>query len=204
MNIHGKTFVVAIFLLLHTACYASNSQLIPDAVKECSRCHTLTGNSTNPRYPKLAGQHADYLRKQLSAFQQGQTGPRPQPIMSAIASKLSNEDINTLAAYFARQKPEAGFAQNWQLDLGRKIYQGGLLDKGIPACSACHHPAGAGNAPANFPRLSGQHAAYIMKQLQNFKQQTRHNDARKIMQDIAAKMSPEEMKAVANYISGLH
>lgn len=203
-----KNLVNGIFILL--ILFKVNESLAawlpvaPPKTKLCGRCHGDEGKSTNPRYPKLAGQHKDYLIKQLHNFQVGQQGPRNNPLMMTIANQLSDTDIIQLASYFAYQQPSIGSAQKATLDLGRRLYQGGDRKQGIPACSACHGPAGEGNPSAKFPRLAGQHPRYIVRQLQNFQLHQRHNDPQQIMQDIASKMSPEQMAAVANYVSGVH
>lgn len=196
-----KSLIIVALLLIYIPSFAAWSLAPPQTVKLCSRCHGLEGKSTNPRYPKLAGQGGDYIIKQLWEFKNGY---RKQPLMSTIADKLTFEEIIQLANYFSDQSPSFGFAKPGNIALGKRLYQGGDVSKGIPACSACHGPAGNGNSTAMFPRLGGQHAAYIVKQLQKFQQGERQNDPSEIMRDISRKISMDEMVAVANYISGLH
>ncbi len=167
----------------------------------CAACHGADGNSTVATFPKLAGQNAPYLMKQLHDFK---SGARKNATMSAMAAPLSDQDIDNLAAYFASQKMSTGTADKALVAKGEKIYRGGNTATGVAACMACHGPTGAGNPAAHFPHLAGQHAQYIVAQLEAFKSGARANDAGKMMREIASKMSDEEMKAVASYIEGLH
>ncbi len=155
-----------------------------------------------PTFPKLAGQHAEYITKQLADFQ---SGARTDPTMTAMAAPLSQQDIADLAAYFAGNTVSIGSAADAEkAAIGQKIYQGGDKTKGISACMACHGPAGSGNPGAKFPALSGQHSAYVIKALKDFRSGTRANDPAKMMRDVAAKMSDSDIEAVAEYIAGLH
>lgn len=167
----------------------------------CAACHGADGNSTVATFPKLAGQNAPYLMKQLHDFK---SGARKNATMSAMAAPLNDQDIDNLAAYYAAQKMSIGTADKALVAKGEKIYRGGNAATGVAACMACHGPTGAGNPAAHFPHLAGQHAQYIVAQLEAFKSGARSNDAGKMMRDIASKMSDEEMKAVASYIEGLH
>ncbi len=168
----------------------------------CAACHGADGNSTNPMYPKLAGQAAAYLAKQLRDFRQGL---RANPIMSPMAKPLSDQDIDDLAAYFSVQPVQMGSADEALLQAGQKLYRGGNTATGVSACMACHGPAGKGNAAARFPALASQHADYVAAQLAAFAAGDRTNDPGGMMRDIASRMSRQEMKAVAaGYISGLH
>jgi cytochrome c553 len=167
----------------------------------CVGCHGADGNSPAPANPKLASQHPDYLNKQLANFKSGE---RKNPIMMGMVAALSPEDMKNLAAYFGGQKQTPGAAKDKALALqGEKIYRGGIAAMGVPACSGCHGPAGSG-IPAMFPRLAGQHGEYIETQLKTFRTGERANDPGKMMQMVAMKMSDQDMKAVAEYISGLH
>lgn len=172
--------------------------------KMCATCHAEDGNAANPVWPKLAGQNAQYLSKELFDFRLGAKDGREDPVMTPVAQKLTDQDILDLAAYYQSLSCHIGTTDPKTLSLGQKLYRGGDLAKGIPACSACHSPNGYGNAPAAFPALSGQHADYVIAQLQAFKSGKRRNDLNHMMRDIAAKMSDEEMTAVANYVQGLH
>jgi len=169
----------------------------------CAACHGADGNSTNPQWPKLAGQHAAYIVKQLQDFKQGKT--RTNAIMAGMAASLSAQDMANLGAWFSSQAASPGYAsKSADLKLGKKIYRGGNAATGVPACMSCHGPGGAGNPNAGFPRLGGQHAQYVAGQLQNFRLQSRANDKQAMMRDIALRMTPAEMAAVSAYINGLH
>ncbi|HET9844021.1 MAG TPA: cytochrome c [Gammaproteobacteria bacterium] len=175
-----------------------------DKASTCVACHGPDGNSVVPMWPKIAGQHLPYLVKQLKDYRLGENGPRFDPQMYSMVMQLTDEDILQLAQYYAGLKQTPGKALADYLELGQRIYRGGLLEKGISACTACHGPNGMGNDLAGFPRLSGQHAAYTESQLKRFKDGQRKNDKNSIMRDIAVRMSDEEMKAVSEYIAGLH
>lgn len=167
----------------------------------CIACHGADGNSVITTNPKLAQQHPEYLAKQLANFKSGE---RKNAIMSGMAAALSPEDMANVAAYFGSQKVKLGSAKsNTAGSLGEKIYRGGIASVGVPACASCHGATGAG-LPVQFPRLSGQHADYVVTQLKAFYSGERANDNAKIMRMIAAKLSDAEMAAVADYIQGLH
>ena len=166
----------------------------------CAACHAADGNSASPANPVLAGQHADYIAKQLANFKSGE---RKNPVMLGMATALSPADMKNLGAYFEGQKPKARAAKNPDLvKLGQQIYRGGVAAKGIAACASCHGPNGAG-IPAQYPRLAGQYAEYTSAQLQAFRAGERSNDPNKMMSMTAVKMSDQEIKAVAEYIMGL-
>ncbi len=169
--------------------------------QNCVGCHGVNGNSTNPVWPKLAGQHAGYIVKELGDFKAGKT--RKDPLMSAQAAGLSAEDMADLGAFFSSQKMSPGVTDEAKLELGQKIYRAGNKKSGVSACMACHSPTGAGNPPAKFPRLSGQHAAYVVKALKDFRSGARSNDAGKMMRNVAAHMTDAEIEAVASYVQGL-
>ncbi|MHB9100098.1 MAG: c-type cytochrome [Sulfuricella sp.] len=167
----------------------------------CVACHGADGNSPAPANPKLASQHPEYLYKQLANFKSGE---RKNAIMTGMAAALSPEDMKNLAAYYGGQKQTPAAAKDKALAAqGERIYRGGVAATGVPACSGCHGPAGSG-IPTMFPRLAGQHGEYIETQLKNFRTGERANDPGKMMQMVALKMSDQDMKAVAEYISGLH
>ncbi|MHB8534943.1 MAG: c-type cytochrome [Sulfuricaulis sp.] len=168
----------------------------------CAGCHGTDGNgvASNPLWPKLAGQIPAYLDKQLHDFK---SGARKDPIMSGMAAALSPVDMNNVAVYFASLKTSPGAAKNEELAKeGGKIFRGGDAKTGVSACMSCHGPSGLG-IPPRFPRVSGQNAAYTEKQLLAFKAGTRSNDG-DIMTRIAFRMSEQEIKAVAQYMAGLH
>lgn len=167
----------------------------------CAACHGADGNSTSSANPKLAGQHAEYITKQLKDFKSGE---RKNPVMSGMVANLSADDMLNLGAYFGEKITKAGAAKNKELVAeGQKIFKGGNAASGVPACASCHGPSGAG-IPVQFPRLGSQHADYVLTQLKTFRSGERANDGGKMMRVIAAKMTDQEMKAVAEYISGLH
>lgn len=168
----------------------------------CAACHGQQGVSTNPEWPSLAGQHASYLIKQLKDFKRGTT--RNAATMTAMISALNDNDIVELANFYAKQPFPKGRTPEKYLKRGELLYRGGDFAKHITACIACHGPRGTGNAQAGFPVLSGQQAPYTIQQLQAFKDQKRANDLNSIMRDISARMSQEDMEAVAYYIQGLH
>lgn len=167
----------------------------------CVGCHGVGGNSTVPNFPKLAGQHANYTLKQLKDFKSKQ---RKDPVMEGQVANLSESDMADLGAYFATQKGTTGKTDKAKFELGERIFRGGIETKSVAACMGCHGPTGAGNPPANFPALAGQHAAYITKAMKDFRDNKRENDAGKMMRTIAGSMSDSEIEAVASYISGLH
>jgi cytochrome c553 len=167
----------------------------------CAGCHGQNGNSTNPVWPKLAGQHAFYIEKELRDFQNKK---RLDPTMAPMVAGLTAVDIENIAAYFASLSSTVEAASADKIKLGEKLYKAGKADNGLPACIACHGPNGAGSAPARFPRIGGQHAAYLAKALKDFKSESRDNDHQAMMRDIAGRMTNKEIEAVASYISGLH
>jgi cytochrome c553 len=170
----------------------------------CVACHGPDGNSSAPMWPKLAGQHEKYLVKQLKDYRKGETGPRYEPQMYAMSAALSDQDIEDLSAYYASLKQTIGKTPKDALPLGERIYRGGILDKGVAACTACHGPEGLGNGLAGYPRMGGQNADYNVLQLKAFQNGTRRNDTNSIMRDIAQRMNDQEMKAVSEYMAGLH
>ena len=173
--------------------------------KVCVACHGADGNSPSPVNPKLAGQIPEYLEKQLLNFKPGANGKaeRANPVMAGFAAMLSADDVRNVAAYFGSQKSKPGAAKNKDtIQLGQKIWRGGDVAKGIPACASCHGASGGG-VPVQYPRLAGQHAEYTEAQLRSFRAGERANDAAKMMRTIAGKMSDAEIKAVADYAAGL-
>ena len=199
--------LVAVWLGIMAASLAAASNLKPDLIQGkakvesvCITCHTVDGNSVAPIYPIVAGQHADYIQKQLQEFK---AGKRVDNVMRPWALTLSDQDIANVSAYYASQKLKERTAGNRELaDAGGKIYRGGIIVKNVPACMSCHGPNGAG-IPSQYPQLSSQHAAYTEAQLQAFKKENRKNDPANMMQEIAMRLSDDEIKAVAEYISGL-
>lgn len=167
----------------------------------CAGCHMADGNSVNGMWPKLAGQHESYIIKQLQDFK---AGDRVDPTMAPMAAGLSEDDMANLAAFYSSQTLKVGEADPAQVEKGKQIFMNGNAASGVAACSACHAPNGVGNPAANFPSLQGQHADYTVKQLKDFRAGNRANDAGRMMQSVAAKMTDDEIAAVASYIQGLN
>ena len=170
---------------------------------QCAACHGLDGNSVNPEWPNLAGQHASYVAGQLRAFK---SGDRTNPNMSAMVTNLSEEDISALGEFYAAGQPKIGSIETEQIAAGESLYRGGKTEKGIPACMACHGPNGAGNPAANYPALRGQHAAYSSLQLKAYRDGTRTTDKERklMMQSIAQKLTDDDIEHVTRYINALH
>ncbi len=198
---------------------AEKLKSLSSAANNCKTCHAEDGNSVIPANPKLAGQHASYLYKQLKDFKSG----KRKGVMNAMVKGLSDQDMQNLAAYFASKKIKIGTAKKDLVKVGRKLYEGGNPKTKVPACMGCHGPAGTGNAPARFPALGGQHAAYTAAQLKGFRKAAREwvknaeagkdqpkqlpgraNDVDRMMQHVVLYMSDAEIEAVASYLQGLH
>ncbi|MCW8166294.1 cytochrome c4 [Verminephrobacter aporrectodeae subsp. tuberculatae] len=164
----------------------------------CAACHGADGNPVIAANPTLAQQHPEYLLKQLQEFK---SGKRNEAVMKGFASALSDEDMRNMAYWLGSRPAKAGFARNKELlALGERIYRGGIAERQIAACAGCHSPNGAG-IPAQYPRLSGQHADYTAAQLNLFRSGARANNPQ--MAQVAAKLNDKEIKAVADYIAGL-
>jgi len=167
----------------------------------CMACHGMDGNSANPEWPSLAGQHSSYIVKQLKHFKAGE---RQNVLMAPMAMILADQDMEDLAAYFSAQKHLAtGETEPSKLQLGKKIYLAGIASKGVPACSGCHGPGGSGIAGAAFPRIGGQHAVYAALQLRNYKSGARATDPNSMMRTITSRLTDEEIDAVASYLQGM-
>lgn len=171
-------------------------------VAVCGACHGADGNSPAPNFPKLAGQGERYLLKQLHDIK---SGDRPVVEMTGMLDNLSDQDMADIAAYFSSQKMSVGAADPKLVARGEALFRGGKLEEGMPACTGCHSPDGAGLAAAGFPHLGGQHAQYVAKQLTDFREGNRTNDGdAMIMRAIAAKLSNKDIEAVSSFIQGLH
>jgi cytochrome c553 len=166
----------------------------------CVACHGPNGNSPNPEWPNIAGQHQPYIFKQLQAFKSGE---RQNPLMSPIATTLSEDDMADLAAYYATQTIEGLEADPTQVEVGERVYRGGDAESDVAACAGCHGPRGNGNPTALYPALHGQHATYVAAQLRAYRAGTRRTDQNQIMRDITRTMSDQQIDAVAAYIQGL-
>jgi cytochrome c553 len=177
----------------------------PDPVKgaaaaaTCQACHVADGSRGVPANPILQGQHPEYIVKQLTEFK---SGKRKNPVMSGMATAIPEADMANIAAFYASKQAKPGFAKNKDtIALGEQIYRGGIAARQVPACAGCHSPNGAG-IPAQYPRLGGQHADYTEAQLNNFRSGARANSVQ--MMAIAAKLNDKEIKALADYMAGLH
>ena len=165
----------------------------------CAACHTADGSRGIPTNPILQGQHADYIVKQLTEFK---SGKRDNAIMKSMASTLSEDDMRNVAAFYASKTAKPGQSKNpASVELGQKIWRGGIAEKSVAACAGCHGPTGAG-IPSQYPRLGGQHAEYVSSQLTMFRSGKRANSPQ--MATIAARMSDAEIAAVSDYAEGLN
>jgi cytochrome c553 len=204
MRIRYKSWV---FAFLFGFCLIHPLYAVPigkEVLKRCAQCHGADGNAQAlPSYPKLAGQNQVYFLRSLAAFRAQARFQRKNPVMQAIVQPLSPAECMQFAAYYAALPTSIDSAQADQVPLGERLYRGGDLGKGLPACLACHGPAGLGNPPAGFPRLSGQHAAYVAAQLKAFRSGERQ-DRWQMMTRLTQKMTDEEINAVAQYVSGLY
>ena len=191
--------VLACSLMAGAAC-AGDAAVGAQKAAVCGACHGMSGSSVNPEWPSLAGQHESYIVSQLQRYKQG---ARVDPLMTPMAAMLSEADMQDLGAHFAQQTPSGLEADpsNWKN--GEKLYRGGDPARGIPACIACHGPQGKGNAPARYPALRAQHAVYTFGQLKAYADGRRRTPGNDIMQVISAKLTEDEMRALASYTQGL-
>ncbi len=166
----------------------------------CAACHGVDGNSSNPIWPSLAGQHASYTYKQLMDFKDGR---RVNASMTGMVALLTEEDMKNLAAFYESKIPRGVAFDSATIARGESIYRGGITETRVAACMGCHSPSGKGNGPAAWPSLAGQHPQYIIAQLQYFKEGLRANDPGKMMRNVVVRMSDAEMEAVANYVAGI-
>jgi len=203
-----KTVAILLSSLLLAATASANeppAAAKPDLAKGgaissqvCAACHVADGSRGAPANPILQGQHAEYLVKQLTDFK---AGKRQNAVMTAMAAPLSEEDIRNVAAFYASKTAKPGFAKNKDtVELGQKIYRGGVAERNIPACAACHGPTGSG-IPVQYPRIGSQHGEYIEAQMNAFRSGGRANSPQ--MTAVAARMNDKEIKAVSDYIAGL-
>jgi cytochrome c553 len=203
MSSRNALFILILsFLISSTAISETITQKTPPkaVANVCAACHGIDGNSAISANPKLSGQHPEYLYKQLANFK---SGARANAVMSGMAGMLSDADMHSVAEYFSNQTLSLGQAKtNGSGSLGEKIYRAGIQANAVPACASCHGPSGDG-LPIKYPRLSGQHSEYVLNQLRQFRLGARANDEAKMMQTIAAKLTDQEMEAVADYIQGL-
>ena len=187
---------------LGTAFAAGNIENGKKLSLACGACHGMNGVSSNAMYPNLAGQRSKYIFKQLMSFKKGKDGGRVNALMNATAAGLSEQDMHDLAVYYASLPAGHGKANPKYVKRGRELFLGGDRAQKIPACAACHGPRGDGNNEAGFPAVGGQHAAYVLAQLEAYRDGKRPGGI--MMRDITKHMSKEDMEAVASYIQGLH
>jgi cytochrome c553 len=194
--------------LIWAAAFASSAPVLAAGTKEagqakstpCVACHGIDGNSANPEWPSIAGQHESYLARHLKAFRDG---ARQNPLMTPMAAGLSDEDIADLAAWYSSQTARGGETEPSKLKLGQRIFRAGNMEEQTMACAACHGPTGRGNPLADYPAIQGQHATYVAAQLRAYKAGTRTSDPNQMMRSLAARLSEAEIDAVASYVQGL-
>ncbi|MYD42433.1 MAG: cytochrome c4 [Gammaproteobacteria bacterium] len=212
-NYLNKTIVSRIFCVLG-ACWlglaqsslaeeAGNPSAGAEKAAACVACHGNTGTTTIPDYPHISGQNAKYLETQMRLMRDGE---RNVPLMAGQLDAMTDQDLKDIAAHYASQAGEIGQASTEGLRLGERIYRGGILNKQVAACTACHAPNGNGNSAAGFPRISGQPVSYTVAQLKAYREEQRTSDeyVGGMMRDVAARMTDTEIEAVANYIQGLY
>ena len=191
--------------LLTAAAHAQDASADAGRTKSatCSACHGVDGNSVTPDWPSLAGQHTSYIVRQLKAFK---AGDRVNVVMKPFADMLTDQDMADIAVYFSAQKPVPKGADPALVNLGQQIYRGGVPQRGIAACIACHGPSGDGNPLAAYPRISGQHATYVARTLGEYASGTRRSDLdlNQMMRNEASALSADEIKALASYVQGLN
>jgi cytochrome c553 len=205
-----RSLLLSSLLLVTGALHAQVSEADLAQAKQtaegiCAACHNVDGNSALAENPKIAGQHEDYIYKQLREFKgwNGETPVRENAIMSAMVAGLEEAEMRALARYFSAFEQVSEPARNLDtIELGQRIWRGGIADKAVPACGACHGPAGAG-MPAQYPRIAGQFAEYTASQLKAFRDGGRENDPERMMRDIALRMTDAEINAVADFAAGL-
>lgn len=201
-----KKLAFSLVSLLFTAAFSTSALAADAAAGEqkaavCAACHGADGNSSAPENPKLAGQNANYLIKQMLDIKEGR---RDVPLMTGMLDGMDEDDIADIAAFYSQQEVTMGAADPDLVETGRRIYRSGIAELGVAACSACHSPTGKGNPQAGFPALGGQHAAYIETQMQAFRSGERDNDGRSaMMRTVSERLTDAEIEALASYISGL-
>jgi cytochrome c553 len=190
-------FLMLVLLASVLVAPAVQAEDAPNAL--CTGCHNEDGNSTTPEFPKIAGLDAAYITKQITDFKKDK---RVSEIMGPMANQIPDKEVGVLAAYFSKQKRTVGVVTDAKLAAqGQQIYDDGIVNSAVPACSGCHGEKAEGTD--KFPRLAGQHTVYLISQMNNFKNSVRNNDARKVMRAITLRMTEQDMKAVAEYITSL-
>ena len=196
---------VSLMLLVSLPVFAKGDAAAGQAKSAiCAACHGMDGNSAVPTWPKLAGQHESYLARQATLIK---SGARMVPEMAGITPGLSEQDIEDISAYFASQVSSGGVADESMVELGERIYRAGNAESGVPACMACHGPAGEGNPLSGYPALAGQHSVYTAKALTRFRAGENWGEKdvpSQVMNGSAAELTDEEIEALASYLQGLH
>ncbi len=200
-----RTLVLAFGLAIAGPSWGGDAAAGSRKVEVCTACHAADGNSVIPAYPKLAGQGERYLLRQLRAIKRGDWNI---PLMAGQLDTMSDQDLQDIAAFYADGRMSPGATDPDLLQHGQQIYRAGIAARGVPACMACHSPTGAGNAPAGYPHLAGQHAEYILERLEQYRDgkaeyERPYDETARIMSDVTAGMLYNDMKAVASYIQGL-
>ena len=200
LSIHCSAGVALAALALYQPALAQEALPLAERLQVCAACHNADGNSTIAENPRLAGLDAAYLARQLADFK---SGSRQSPIMAGIVAGLHEREFKPLAAHFSEQKPaaSAAAADAALAAQGKQIFDEGIIGSAVPACSGCHNEDGSGTD--KYPRVTGQHSAYVVQQLLNFKNGTRANDSKGVMQAVAKRMNEKEMQAVAAYVATL-
>lgn len=202
---HILQFAIGLSLLMSLPVFAAGDANAGQAKSAiCAACHGADGNSVVPNWPKIAGQHASYLERQLGLIKGGE---RPVPEMAGIVMGLSDQDMADFAAYFASQTTKAGLSDDALRATGEQLYRAGNSATNVPACMACHGPAGEGNPLAAYPAVAGQHSVYTEKMLKGFRAGSMWGEddaSSKIMTEVTLRLTDNEIKAVANYMQGLH
>lgn len=183
-----------------TASAAGTAEAGQAKAATCVACHGLDGNSVNPEWPSIAGQHESYIVKQLKAFK---SGARQNALMSPMVASLSDQDMEDLAAYYSGQTAKGLEAEKSKIAVGQQLYRGGNASSRTPACLACHGPSGRGNPAANYPSIRGQHATQVALQLHAYKKGERKTDQNEMMRNVASTLTDEQIDAVASYVQGL-
>jgi len=204
MNAKLTATSIALSLLMTAGAALAEGDVAAGQAKSstCVACHGVDGNSVNPEWPSIAGQHASYIVNQLKAFK---SGTRQNALMAPMAMTLSDQDMADLAAYFSSQSMRGKEADKDKVAAGEKLYRGGNPSSSTAACIACHGPGGRGNPGAGYPAIQGQHSTYVVAQLNAYKSKSRTTDdaVNRMMQDVASQLTAEEVAAVAAYVQGL-
>ena len=211
---YRNSLLLSLIILVSGSIYAASDKAEIKAVKRgdpqagselvatCAGCHGADGNSVVGQWPTLAGQRESYTLAQLIHVQKGE---RMSESMMGLLDNYSEDQLRDIAAFYAAQEVKVGQADSINFELGQRIYRAGNLSNGVPACTGCHGPQGKGVESAGYPMLSGQKAEYVVTSLVAYKNGERvHSSNAKIMQGIAARLTTEEIRAVANYVSGLY